>query len=126
MKAFANSRYVTLLSFVYGGWNNGHGMLDDVWVLTIPGFRWFQAQASSSPRQNHACARISAGQIVSVGGWIEGPDPLPHGIGVFDMTKMAWVDRYDADSDEYRPMENIRDWYDERYVLLSDHRLAIC
>ena len=49
-------------------------------------------------------------------GWPGGfqiKDPLPLGLGIFDMTNMAWKRNgsYDAEAAEYRPAQVIEKWY---------------
>ncbi|KAH6691469.1 hypothetical protein F5X68DRAFT_229322 [Plectosphaerella plurivora] len=112
--------------FVYGGHLGGNDIVyDDVHVLSLPGFFWRKADyESKSPRDSHACVVAGDGkrQMISYGGvndkssssgfWRE-KDPFPQGLGVFDMTEMAWKTRYEADAAAYESPEAVKSWYAE-------------
>ena len=38
-------------------------------------------------------------------------DPRPQGIGVFDMTTLAWTDEYNSAAPAYEPATVIKNWY---------------
>jgi len=54
--------------------------------------------------------------MIAVGGTIPGldnyaqsADTWPQGLGIFDLTKMQWVDSYAADATPYRTPQLVRD-----------------
>ncbi|KAF5505300.1 Kelch repeat-containing protein [Colletotrichum siamense] len=107
--------------FIYGGWGSKQGVLSDVYVLSVPGFRFFKASGDSTPRFDQACVVVGRRQMLSIGGirstnaiqgWTE-PDPWPYGLGVFDMTEMIWKDGYSADDAAYESPEIVKQWYKE-------------
>jgi hypothetical protein len=112
--------------FIYGGLGGGY-TIGDVYILSLPGFRFFKANGASSSsaqstlRADHACARVSASQMISVGGtdgWLGFPDslmdadPWPRGMALFDLNAAQWTDTYDPALGPYRGPQEVRDWYD--------------
>lgn len=119
--------------FVYGGHDPTASpeVLSDVWVLTLPGFRWFRADAASDPaatsrRWMHACALAGRRQMISVGGVslyaggfeLASPpaDPWPQGIAVLDLQAMKWADKYDPVAPPYDSPDVVKAWYSNGYV----------
>ena len=105
--------------FIYGGTLPGADStssanikdLDQVYVLSIPSFTWYQANYDpTNARFAHSCNVIGKRQFVTVGGasskisWdFNGntTDPEPQGLGIFDMTKLQWSSSYDANAAAY-------------------------
>lgn len=96
--------------------------LDEVFVLSLPGFIWTKANyTASTPRVNHACNFAGGRQMIVTGGLnpssangtdlISRPDVWTQGIGVFDMTTMQWKDSYDANAQPYVTPEAVKSWY---------------
>lgn len=110
--------------FVVGGRGRSPG---EVYILTIPGFRWFKAPQGAvddSDRSRHRCAVAGRGgrQMIAVGGLpsriddaFGNKDPWANGLKVFDMTSLSWGDSYDAAAPVYQPPEVVRKWYAESY-----------
>ncbi|KAI4240737.1 MAG: hypothetical protein L6R40_004982 [Gallowayella cf. fulva] len=84
--------------------------LDEVYVLSLPAFRWFKADyPAQHPRFRHSCNVVGNRQMLSIGG--QDPtnqynntftaDPFLQGLGIFDLTAMRWSDRYNADAEPY-------------------------
>ena len=116
-----------LYSFIYGGWAAGdkganltpqenatNTALDEVFVLSLPGFVWFKANyTAANPRNGHRCHVVGNRQMLVVGGVDSRfyndslqynhtrPDTFSQGLGVFDMTEMQWSDQYDANAESY-------------------------
>lgn len=115
---------LTSNSFVYGGADAGFTeSYDNLYVLSLPGFVWFRVNDRSDWGHSHGtCAVVGNHQLLVIGGknekdgwpgvW-QTKDPLPLGLGIFDMTTMAWKSNgsYDAEAAEYRPAEVIEKWY---------------
>ncbi|KAL0466187.1 hypothetical protein QR685DRAFT_547812 [Neurospora intermedia] len=112
--------------FVYGGADAGFTeSYDDLYVLSLPGFVWFRVDDRSNGVHSHGtCAVVGNRQLLVIGGQNEkdgwpaiwqSKDPLPLGLGIFDMTTMAWKSNgsYDAETAEYRPAEVIEKWYND-------------
>lgn len=91
------------VGFVFGGAVNtafNLASLDDevykdVYVLSLPAFRWFKANATVNVRRSsHTCSVNGKRQMISIGGRPPSsrralgrePDPWSSGIGIFDMT----------------------------------------
>lgn len=45
-------------------------------------------------------------------------DPWRNGLGIFDISAMAWADEYDADAAAYESPGVVREWYSRGYVSL--------
>lgn len=93
-------------------------------MLSIPGFVWFRVPVTSPARFYHTCEHVGGGQVMVIGG-IDNPgpyenvyldvtqhDPFPQGIGVFDVSPLAWADGYEADPLPYQSPQVVKDWYD--------------
>ncbi|KAL8405168.1 hypothetical protein RB594_009895 [Gaeumannomyces avenae] len=110
--------------FVSGGRGRSPG---EVYILTVPGFRWFKAPQGAvddSDRWRHRCAVAGRGgrQMIAVGGLpsrAQDPfgsrDPWANGLKVLDMTSLTWGDSYNADAPAYEAPEMVRKWYSESY-----------
>ncbi|KAL9583210.1 MAG: hypothetical protein Q9212_002840 [Teloschistes hypoglaucus] len=118
--------------YIYGGRNNLNGGdllpnqvkenvdLDSVHVLSLPAFTWFRADYSANnTRYFHTCEVVGHRQMLSIGGrnplddgqGILSPDPIKHGLQIFDLTEMKWSDRYDANAAPYTTPQIVKDWY---------------
>ncbi|KAM7196835.1 hypothetical protein V8F33_005954 [Rhypophila sp. PSN 637] len=115
--------------FVFGGANPKAGESDtyeDMYVLTLPGFHWFKINSTfGGPRSSHSCVVAGNRQMISIGGttsnnyngwgttWEE-RDTFAQGIGIFDMTALAWNTRgeYDASAGKYESPEVVNKWYE--------------
>jgi hypothetical protein len=104
-------------SYVYGGNTNSQGLLDDMWVLSLPGFQWFKIDVQSPRRFGHTCALAGKSQIIVVGGGEtdddSAADPWPQGLNVFDLSTLQWASSFNPDADEYEPPDFIREWYED-------------
>ncbi|KAL9610097.1 MAG: hypothetical protein Q9167_005176 [Letrouitia subvulpina] len=125
-------------SFMYGGQDNlGSGgsltteqidankALDEVFVLSLPAFRWFKANyTAEKPRYRHTCQIVGKRQMLSIGGLDPREvdqddttsDPFAQGLGIFDMSRMAWDDHYNAFAEPYTTPEVVKKWYMENPV----------
>lgn len=94
--------------YMYGGQNlqpaGSQTQYSDVWILTIPSFRWISVDTSNdqsvpAPRAGHTC-NIWDGQMVVVGGYVgqqlscDSP-----GVYVFNLTSLTWTEAFTALSD---------------------------
>ncbi|OAP56043.1 hypothetical protein AYL99_10195 [Fonsecaea erecta] len=129
--------------FVYGGMTNTTYDLNypdepgylNVYVLSLPAFRWFQTPATTTTRRcSHTCSVIGNRQMVSIGGRPPSTfnqfgadfDEWASGIGVMDMTELQWKDHYDAGAAPYERSQLVQKYYDQSYVkpAWSDPALA--
>ncbi|KAI8960708.1 hypothetical protein F5Y11DRAFT_254444 [Daldinia sp. FL1419] len=111
--------------FIYGGSSANYGdTSSDVYVLSLPGFVFFKSNAPGTPRADHGCAVVGKGkrQMLSYGGvdagqWLRfsnmTKDPWKQGLGVYDMTEMAWTNSYDVDAANYESPAVVKDWYSQ-------------
>ncbi|KAK2603908.1 hypothetical protein QQS21_003943 [Conoideocrella luteorostrata] len=103
--------------YVYGGRSNSPDALDDVWVLTLPGFHWMRIDISSPRRFSHACAVVGKRQMLVNGGLASSEDawntkdPWKQGLGILDLTEWKWSNGYDAKAKDYQSPSAIKDWY---------------
>ncbi|KAH0563239.1 hypothetical protein GP486_002194 [Trichoglossum hirsutum] len=113
---------------VYGGGNQSGPVvqanegLDQVYVLSLPGFVWIQANyTSKDPRAFQKCHVVGGRQLLSVGGInssfvslygaFNDTDPYPHGLKVFDMTEMKWTETFNASAAAYVPPDVVTTYY---------------
>lgn len=87
--------------------------LDDIWVLSLPAFRWFKIDATSTKRMDHDCARAGE-HMISIGGdedprW-KTTDELERGVGIFNLRSLEWQTSYEADT-EYDSPDLVKEWY---------------
>lgn len=126
----AYREYLMANRFVHGGRSLAMKDLgppcDELFILSLPAFRWFRANYSSSsfPRRSHTChATNTTNQMIMVGGEghdendMRSADPTNHGIAVFDMTKLEFKTSYQANAPAYEPPEMLQSYYSaDRYV----------
>ena len=105
----------------------GNLAADQVYVLTLPGFRWFRANYTSvSPRAQHTCHAATSSQMIIIGGfnpvtvlsWDNTTDPWTQQIGIFDMTALQWKDAYQSNANPYKSPDIVKDFYQQKYVPL--------
>lgn len=96
--------------------------LDEVFVLSLPGFVWMKANyTAANPRISHTCNIAGNRQMVVTGGLnpasrntselYSSRDIWTQGIGVFDLTTMQWKNTYDADAKPYVTPNAVKSWY---------------
>jgi hypothetical protein len=127
--------------FIYGGYDNtGYSnintlaeftFLTDIWVLSLPGFRWFRADVQGPARFAHACALVGNRQMLNLGGvptflgsWTaDDPptDPWAQGLGILDLSSLNWSDQYDPAAPAYASPEMVQTFYSNGYVDLERH-----
>ena len=105
--------------YVFGGWGNSFGGSDgNVYVLSIPSFRWIRVNQESNRRSRHSCNLIGNHTMLVVGGVqpigqqvqpidATGCDTTPmfaQGLGMFSLNNHTWATSYDP-SDQPTPYE---------------------
>lgn len=72
----------------------------------------------------YRCEVVGNRQMLSIGGrdplddgqGILSPDPIKHGLQIFDLTEMKWSDRYDSNAAPYTTPQVVKDWYQKKSV----------
>lgn len=108
---------------MFGGWNGWSDRtyaFGDIWVLSLPGFRWFKVDDEVTPRAMHDCALVGKRQMLVIGGldfgvndsfgWRD-PDPWKQGVGLLDLPTMTWSSQYDPDASDYDSPDFVKEWY---------------
>jgi hypothetical protein len=97
----------------------------DVFVLSMPAFRWFKTNApTESRRANHFCQIIGQRQMLVIGGrdpshdpssdgsfWPNDADPWTRGLNIFDMTGLKWTNAYNASAKKYEQPAIVKKYY---------------
>ena len=117
--------------FLFGGASDANidatiNLLSHVYVLSLPGFNWQRTdQALPYGRITPTCSVINR-QMIVVGGAVKTiadqntfvnerytseVDPWHQGLGVFDLTDMAWMPSYDASAAAYVTPQMVKDYY---------------
>ena len=96
--------------YVFGGWGNSFGGSDgNVYVLSIPSFRWIRVNEDSNRRWRHSCNLLGKHTMLVVGGVqpigeqvmpldATGCDTSPmfaQGLGMFSLNSHTWATNYD-------------------------------
>ena len=96
--------------YVFGGWGNSFGGSDgNVYVLSIPSFRWIRVNEDSNRRSRHSCNLLGKHTMLVVGGVqpigeqvmppdATGCDTSPmfaQGLGMFSLNSHKWATNYD-------------------------------
>lgn len=56
--------------YISGGWTSEAQGVDDVYILSIPSFRWFKAYSGNGfPRHGHSCEIVQGTQMAVIGGF---------------------------------------------------------
>lgn len=112
------------ISFMFGvGKDENSAKQSDIWVLSLPAFKWFQIKTDwTEPRSLQRCVIGGKRQMISVGGWstdgmnaFKDEDTFPRSIGIFDLVDLKWKDSYDPNLGEYDSPEEVRKWYTDGY-----------
>jgi hypothetical protein len=97
----------------------------NVYVLSLPAFRWFQTPATTTTRRcSHTCAVIGNRQMISIGGRAPSTlnplgmdqDSWKSGVGILDMTIWEWNDHFDAADEPYERADVVKQYYNNSYV----------
>lgn len=116
--------------FVYGGATESDDADSGIYILSLPGFRWFKADVDSPARMQHACTVLGNRQMMSTGGltsegsWKD-EDPWRYTLGILDMTELEWKAGYDADDEEYKAPRMVQRWYSQGYVYILGRTLPL-
>ena len=96
--------------YVFGGWGNSFGGSDgNVYVLSIPSFRWIRVNEDSNRRFRHHCGMVGNHTMLVVGGVQPNGETLQptdatgcdtsamfaQGLGMFSLNNHTWITNYD-------------------------------
>jgi len=75
---------------------------DDIWVLSLPQFRWTQVFAGFRPKYGSACQLVGSKQMLVLGG-VDGRAcaNAPY-VTLFDMTNLKLVRNFVKDDEAFR------------------------
>lgn len=108
--------YSSFNIYLYGGYGGTYkdiNVRDDVWVLSLPSFRWikvYNAGPSTHGRQGHRYVSPYPNQMVTIGGtdMLGSSLQSPNLVDVFDMNDLSWTGVYDPlDWSEYKVPKKI-------------------
>ncbi|KXH55831.1 kelch repeat protein [Colletotrichum nymphaeae SA-01] len=113
--------------FMYGGSNIANKeTFDEVYILSLPGFVWQKANyTSAAPRDTQSCVVAGQRQMITFGGvnrmannanstlFFNEEDSFRQGVGVFDLTALAWKDAYEPTAAAYDSPDVVKAWYNE-------------
>lgn len=88
--------------YIYGGYDGleiNSNPSDDVYILSVPSFKWIKAYNGSSThsRSGHRCVKVYPDQMLALGGQhVAGSNCLEDGVVVnFNLNKLEFQDSYD-------------------------------
>ncbi|CAG8972939.1 hypothetical protein HYALB_00001359 [Hymenoscyphus albidus] len=91
--------------------------LSAIYILTLPAFEWFKAPVDVTNRLDHQREVMGSRQMLSIGGIIENnvthKDPWADGLGILDMTEVAWKTEDDPHAAPYTPSSIIKEHYQD-------------
>ena len=93
--------------YMYGGEStlSTPDAFSDMWILSIPTFRWMRVNITSEARKSVTCTAVGQRYIMTYGGikggWGEEGDKdvcddENFGLRLFDMSNLAWTSQYDG------------------------------
>src|SRR5436853_2732126 len=113
-------------SFIFGGWVGSLGAINtdshQVYILSLPAFRWFRVPSSTASRFAHSCQVVGKRQMLNIGGadptnTVVGAhqDPYTYGLGVFDMVIWEWTSGYTSNAEAYQSSTQVKQYYSQKY-----------
>ena len=95
----------------------------NVWILSIPAFKWFLTKAEGTPRYMHTC-HIHGGKLISIGGragwsteWGNSTtppstvrDPWPGGLRGLDLNQLKWEEKIGPNYGVYDAPQEVREY----------------
>ncbi|KAL8682310.1 MAG: hypothetical protein Q9186_001586 [Xanthomendoza sp. 1 TL-2023] len=133
--AGVNSSNSTYEIFLYGGHQGDFGPsavpFDEIFILTLPAWHWLKVDYPPQyPRGDHSCNAVGGSQVISIGGYDANSkifygdynairqsmfnstaDPFAQGLGIFNMTSLAWEDHYTANAPPYEQSNLVKTFY---------------
>lgn len=89
--------------YMYGGGGSYlSGGFDEIWVLSLPMFRWTRVFTGSLPLFGNTCHMAGNKYMLSVGGYREAGGCMVF-LGLFDASELQWVPNYQPSIEYYIP-----------------------
>lgn len=93
--------------YMYGGTSSQADpeAYSDIWILSIPFFHWIRVDIKSVPKKALGCTTIADRYMVTYGGMQVGQfkegdeddcDQEYHGLRLFDLSSLAWTNKYEG------------------------------
>ncbi|KAL8802661.1 MAG: hypothetical protein Q9182_003677 [Xanthomendoza sp. 2 TL-2023] len=135
--AGVNSTDSTYEIFLYGGHQGHLGPVtvpyDEIFILSLPAWHWLKVDYPPQyPRASHSCNAVGGSQVITIGGFDINPniyfdqlydversilnttaDPFAQGLGIFNMTSLAWEHHYTANAPPYEQSDLVKTFYRE-------------
>ncbi|EHL02086.1 hypothetical protein M7I_2041 [Glarea lozoyensis 74030] len=108
--------------FVLGGsdpnfFNNEATDLQNVYILSLPAFRWFKTPVVVPARAGANC-HVVRNQMLTYGGWdpttsssYASADSWTYGLGIFDTSSLTWGTAFNGSAEVYGTPEVVKRWY---------------
>ncbi|KAF2689565.1 hypothetical protein K458DRAFT_330070 [Lentithecium fluviatile CBS 122367] len=99
--------------YMFAGRNQTNAF-DEVWVLSLPQFRWTKVFNGTHPNYGGVCQMVGTKQMLVLGGNnVEEPRPQcdkKYKIFLFELTNLKWTPTYVKDSSPYRVPKAVFEW----------------
>ncbi|KAH8732638.1 hypothetical protein GQ44DRAFT_667864 [Phaeosphaeriaceae sp. PMI808] len=82
---------------------------DDVWVLSLPQFRWTQVFAGVRWNHGSTCHLAGNKQLIALGGTTETAKSCMY-VALFDLTNLKWLRRFVVDDVPFRVPKAVWEW----------------
>ncbi|KAF2838525.1 hypothetical protein M501DRAFT_1004268 [Patellaria atrata CBS 101060] len=87
--------------YIYGGAKDTDGYLADVWILSLPSFRWIYGGTSDRSRAVFGCAKVAKRYLLVYGDMTENVqgnecDNDQNGFAMLDLQSLEWTSSYEA------------------------------
>src|ERR1700761_980218 len=99
--------WLTFCRYLYGGQDPIEAKIyDDVYILTLPTFRWIKLFQGDSPRFGHTCHLVGSRQLLTVGGidnfnTTKKCDWEAKSVAILDLSSKTWGSVYNANAPPY-------------------------
>ncbi|OJJ29700.1 hypothetical protein ASPWEDRAFT_122305 [Aspergillus wentii DTO 134E9] len=92
--------------YMYGG-RDFSTDYDELYILSLPSFKWIKVWQGESPRWGHTCHVVGKSQLLTVGGaddgnFTRGCDWETKMVGVYDLSRGTWGSVYKSYDDAYQ------------------------
>lgn len=102
--------------FVYGGSDENGNALSDMYILSLPAYRWFKVNVTSPAKMHHACVMSPVPDLMIASGGFDKADSWtkdtawPRGLGVFNLSSLQWQSEISSGWPYEQPTV-IKKWY---------------
>lgn len=93
----------------------------NVYILTIPAFRWIKTSDLTLPRAGPVC-QVVKNQMLSFGGFDPSSqdivfniqEPWAYGLGIFNLKTLTWGTSFNPKAEEYTRAQVVDEYYSTR------------